>query len=324
MMEFFKRINKHKALLIALILLGVYVGFSFAFFINSDSVFDPLFISSVVGIIAFTAIGMLLGYVIILLVESKGLAYQLKVSTETNSMRSLFAAMLLHHIRTPLSGIKWSLKELLKSKDIPKNYMDMLAKILDESERSLQSVDHLVAASQASLDRIAYVFEVVSSQVMLEIVQKQADMIRGAADDKRITVACNLGKSSEHLFNIDKDKINNVIETLLQNAVAYTPQGGTITIAAHEQNNSLLVSVKDTGIGIADQDREKIFSQFFRTKEAQKIRPSGFGIGLYLCQSFINHHQGEISFDSQLGKGTTFTVSLPKFVAPVKDALATI
>lgn len=110
-------------------------------------------------------------------------------------------------------------------------------------------------------------------------------------------------------IHADRDKIGNVISNLINNAIKYSPGGGNIEINCTTANDQIVTRVKDNGIGIRQEDTDKLFDRYYRVEENHTI--SGFGIGLYLCAEIIRKHYGNIWVESQLAKGSSFYFSLP-------------
>jgi len=111
--------------------------------------------------------------------------------------------------------------------------------------------------------------------------------------------------------NIDPDKMRDVLQNLLDNAIKYTREGGTITSGASLESDGLHFWVKDSGIGIPEDAKDRIFSRFFRAKNAISAETDGSGLGLFIAQSVVKRHGGKIWFESALNEGTTFHVLLP-------------
>ncbi len=340
-MTLYKELRQNKMPFLIGAFIGVYIGVGVIIFANPpeelqegisqlDFLISKIIISrvilfeSIALLLVFTALGIAGAYGFVISRAYKKVAYQFKTVLETNKIRNEFASMILHHIRTPLSGIKWSLKDLIKASDIPPNHREIIRKLADENERSLRAVDHLVAASQASLDRITYEFEIIPLKTLSQLIQDQIDIYESSAKNKNIKIITKLHVASDVFLKIDKDKIIILLATLVENAVTYTPPNGTLTITTEEKENNFILSISDTGIGIPPKDQVRIFSQFFRTEEARRLHPSGFGIGLYLAKSFIESHNGRIWFVSQLGKGTMFSISLPRIFTPTEKFLEKI
>ncbi|MGY3212513.1 sensor histidine kinase [Mucilaginibacter sp. HD30] len=115
----------------------------------------------------------------------------------------------------------------------------------------------------------------------------------------------------ETWVSVDKDKIEQVINNLISNAIKYSPLKSNIQIACVKKGNYAHLSVRDEGIGIRQQDRQKLFDRFYRVEGQENKSISGFGIGLYICKEIIERHEGKIGVESELGKGSTFWFTLP-------------
>ncbi len=111
--------------------------------------------------------------------------------------------------------------------------------------------------------------------------------------------------------HVDQGKIRFVIQNLIENAIKYSNEKDKVLVSTHEENNMLVITVKDTGIGINDADKIKIFEKFFRTKNAKEKEEIGTGLGLYTSKNIIEKHGGTMTFQSTEGQGTTFSISLP-------------
>lgn len=109
----------------------------------------------------------------------------------------------------------------------------------------------------------------------------------------------------------NRQNMEEILSNLITNAILYTPAGGRITVSATADSDSLYIRVSDTGYGIADEDHERIFSRFYRVKNEKTRYIQGTGLGLPIVKRIIEAHHGSITLDSQIGKGSTFTVRLP-------------
>ena len=116
----------------------------------------------------------------------------------------------------------------------------------------------------------------------------------------------------------DREKINSVLSNLLSNAVKYSPKGSNIYVNCHQENNQVIISIRDEGLGILPEDVKHIFDRYYRAANSSKLHISGFGIGLYLSAEIIQRHDGRIWVESEIGKGSTFHFSLP--LKPMTDS----
>ena len=110
---------------------------------------------------------------------------------------------------------------------------------------------------------------------------------------------------------IDPEKLRMAIQNVLDNAFKYTPAGGKVIIKASTDPNQIFLQISDTGVGIPDDQKDKIFSKFFRAANVVKLQTEGSGLGLFIVKSIIERHHGTVSYISEEGHGTTFTITIP-------------
>jgi two-component system sensor histidine kinase VicK len=142
---------------------------------------------------------------------------------------------------------------------------------------------------------------------LAQLVKETEEEIKSTISSHEVVFA----PVEETIVNADRDKIGQVINNLISNAVKYSVAGTTIQVACVTIDHKALISVRDEGMGIKPQDAAKIFERYYRVEGSQMFSISGFGIGLYLCAEIIHRHSGEIWVDSDFGKGSTFSFSLP-------------
>ena len=120
-------------------------------------------------------------------------------------------------------------------------------------------------------------------------------------------------KTSRHecYADIDPDLIREAITNLMSNAMRYTPHGGWVVVSVDSNRKDAIISVTDTGIGIAEEDIPKVFSRFWRSDVSRERAAGGLGVGLAITKEIIDQHNGTIAIQSELGKGTTFTFNIP-------------
>lgn len=230
---------------------------------------------------------------------------------ELNEKRLTFFTNVSHEFRTPLTLIINPVKDLINSKNTDKNDENKeLNTIYRNAKRLLSLVDQLLLfrKSEIELDVIncsKLNFYNLCREVYLCFIQQ--------ANVKKIDYQFNCEKHPE--VYVDKEKIEIVLFNLLSNAIKYTPEGGKVEFSITETNENVMVSVVDTGHGIPDQEQEKIFNRFYQAKRNDSHAKPGFGIGLYLAKHFTELHSGSLTFESKLGKGTTFFLNLPRLSA---------
>jgi signal transduction histidine kinase len=236
---------------------------------------------------------------------------EVRRSREADTAKNVFISMLLHFIRTPLAGIRWSLDSLRTKPGIgigEKHQVDML---YEETLRALDAVEHLLDVSRSSVGNIAYNFAPTPAVDLIATINHAVEEIMPQAEAKRIRISMHAAAPSSQSFTVDRSKMQVAVGTLLENAINYTPEGGSITVLVEEKKDGLYCTVTDTGIGIPARDKGKIFMQFYRSENARRKRPDGFGVGLYMIKMFIERHGGAIWFESKEESGSSFTFRLP-------------
>jgi two-component system, NtrC family, sensor kinase len=222
--------------------------------------------------------------------------------------KSQFLANMSHELRTPLNAIIGFTQVLRQQL-----YGDVNEKQREYLEDILGSADHLLALINDVLDlskvEAGEVELVVAPFSLRETLERGVVMVRERAshDGVRLSLAANGGAD---LVSGDERRISQVIFNLLSNAVKFTPAGGAVDVCATQRNGEVLVSVADTGPGIAAADQARIFEEFKQT-EAGAERRDGTGLGLALSKRLIELHGGRIWVESELGKGSTFVFTLP-------------
>ncbi len=229
---------------------------------------------------------------------------------EIDEMKSDFVSTVSHEFRTPLTSINMSLSLLLEEKvgSINKEQKQLLKASAEDCDRLNNLVDDLLNLSKIESGKIKMDFQKAKIN---EIIKSTIKPFQKQAEEKNITIQKE--KIDENLFICaDANKISWVISNLLGNALRYTSKGGEITIGCQSKGNRVEVFVKDTGIGIPDEYQEKIFEKFVRANQ-EDDNASGTGLGLAIAKEIIEAHQGNITLESEEGKGSKFIFSIPRY-----------
>lgn len=315
--------SKDTAKNLSTLLLGTFIGGIFGLFFYSF--FFPFFLRNGFGQIdvvlrcLFLGGGLLFGLVVSLAIILK---IQLShkndiIAKNKNEIKAKedFVSTMLHYVRTPLTGMLWSSKELFLDEGIPEPHKTQIKRLYEESRRILDTIEQLLRTSRASSGHVSYSFEDMSAKNLGELVADSISKMKPFAYGKNISVDMKMPPLSNQALMIDRDKFITVVQTLFENATSYTKEGGDIEVTMEEKDGGFLLHVSDSGIGIPQKECEKIFLQFSRGSNAQKEHSEGNGLGLFLAKTFITAHNGNITFKSK-SKGTTFTVRIP-FKPPV-------
>jgi len=230
----------------------------------------------------------------------------LMLSLQTGKLENEFTAIMNHTFRTPLTRVMWISKEL--EKDMPtKERLVYLGNITNATERVLDIID-LLAGIKNVRDRSGYVFEAVS---LREIIEKSISRYKDDIQSKNINLQIPTFTGTP-LLSVDLKKISFVIDTLIENAVHYTNQGGSISVECAVQKSGLVIKVSDTGMGLTFVDKIRMFSRFYRNTRTRTLNTDGMGIRLYLSKQIIERHHGRIYAQSGgKNKGSTFYIELP-------------
>jgi PAS domain S-box-containing protein len=238
------------------------------------------------------------------------LAEQNEQLREFDRLKDEFVASVSHELRTPLTSIRGFL-ELIRDDDVLDQEHDEMLGIVDRNaERLLGLVNDLLFAAQVAAGKpISLAPEDLD---LATIIIEAAAAAAPRAESGRVTLTTD---TQPALLHCDAMRIGQVVDNLISNAIKFTPPGGTVHVALSPGDDEVLLTVSDTGIGIADDEQADLFSQFYRAKAATKGAIPGTGLGLSIAKSIVDAHGGTISFESSAGLGSTFVVALP--CAPV-------
>lgn len=182
-----------------------------------------------------------------------------------------------------------------------------LFKGYQSNERIIQLVNDMLNVSRIEEGRFGYSFIKDDIGEALGIV---LDNLESRLKDKDIKLIVNKPKKIPKVY-MDKQKMNLVLQNLLENAVKYTPEHGKIEVSLEVGKEFMKVKVKDNGVGIPEKDQVKLFSKFFRAENVMRMQTEGSGLGLFIVKNIIKKHGGEITFDSEEGIGTEFVFTIP-------------
>ena len=211
-----------------------------------------------------------------------------------------------HELRTPLTVLKLQTQQLHKR--LTRQGLDEDIAILAQMEAQIQKMERLSAdllnICKIQSGRLASVQERVD---LNQVLQESAEVMQQMHPTHTIVVR---GTALSGVVG-DPDRLGQVFSNLLSNAIKYAPGADTVEVEIHSSAETITISVRDHGIGIPQDQREKIFERFYRAVDPSTNAIPGLGVGLYLVAEIIKHHGGTITVDSALGQGSTFHVALP-------------
>ncbi len=223
--------------------------------------------------------------------------------------KSEFVSIAAHQLRTPLSALKWAQQMLIEGEAGPvtEPQKTLLMQSQESVRRMVTLVNDLLAADHLEYGKVAYMMKQTSVE---DCFTEAAKEIEPLAIEHKVRLDVDFaGKKTTS--QIDQERIKEAFLNILNNAVKYTPEGGTITVRANYGMGRIVLTVADTGIGIPEADRDRLFEKFVRMENAKKVDANGSGLGLFIVKKVIDAHGGKIWFDSVEGQGTTFFIELP-------------
>lgn len=230
-------------------------------------------------------------------------------------LKSEFISIAAHQLRTPLSAIKWALRLILDGDfgALNSQQREYLQSGYDTNERMIKLVNDLLDVSRIEEGRFELALQ---EEDLASLVETTVASFKDIAAQKHIKLLFLGPKRPLPTIPVDRQKIEMVLQNLIENALAYTPGGGTVRVAIEDAGDMLTVSVRDTGIGIPPEEQERLFTKFYRSAGAMKMQPGGSGLGLFISRNIVVGHRGALEVKSEVDRGSTFTVKLPKNKLP--------
>jgi signal transduction histidine kinase len=231
----------------------------------------------------------------------------LKELRNSNTAKTEVLSIVSHELLTPISSVKSFLAILLNEEvggltERQREFLDLCRRSL---ERLLVFVQDLLDISRLETGKIRLrLSEVQMGELLRDAAREQK--FQAEAHGVRVEVEAPAGLPS---VTADPDRVRQVVDNLLSNALKFTPSGGRVTLSARALADSLEISVKDTGLGISAAEQERIFERFYQV-DAHRVR--GAGLGLAICKSLVEHHGGKIQVESSPGQGSEFRFTLPR------------
>lgn len=231
------------------------------------------------------------------------------VEVEAERAKSEFVSTVSHELRTPMTSIKGYADLLL---------MGAVGTLTDEQERFLTIIKSNTDRLTLLVNDLLDISRIESGRLILtpkvvridDLIAQVITTMAARAAERKLELHSDLPPVLPEVF-VDPDRVIQVLTNLVGNACRYTPSGGQITVLASMHADEIQVSVRDTGIGISEEDQQRLFSRFFRSDDPTVQEAPGTGLGLSITKSLVEMHGGQIWVESELGHGSTFTFSLP-------------
>ena len=232
--------------------------------------------------------------------------------------RRLFVSNVSHELRTPLTSVKSYLEALDEGALYDPVAPDFIKVSLDETNRMMRMVTDLLHLSRIDNATTRLDVELINFTAFITFILNRFDKMRSQDEEKKYELVRDYPINSVWI-EIDTDKMTQVIDNILNNAIKYSPDGGKITVSMKTTDDQMILSIKDQGLGIPQQDLPKIFDRFYRVDRARSRAQGGTGLGLAIAKEIIKQHNGFIWAKSEYGKGSTFTIVLPYDKDAVKE-----
>ena len=232
--------------------------------------------------------------------------------------RRLFVSNVSHELRTPLTSVKSYLEALDEGALSEPVAPDFIKVSLDETNRMMRMVTDLLHLSRIDNATSHLDVELINFTAFITFILNRFDKMRGSDEEKKYELVRDYPITSVWI-EIDTDKMTQVIDNILNNAIKYSPDGGKITVTMKTTDDQMILSISDQGLGIPKQDLPRIFDRFYRVDRARSRAQGGTGLGLAIAKEIIKQHNGFIWAKSIYGKGSTFTIVLPYDKDAVKE-----
>ena len=279
-------------------------------------IIGPLVVLILIELWFFANLGQTAAYILAILASAiiffliGALLIKTDVPEKSECTKIESTSLTIHQLKAPLSGIKLSLEMLLSGDygKINEEQKDILKKTYEKSDLLIRLIDDLL--DTVKINEGVYNLNLTPTSVE-DIVQSVADFYQ--EEIKKKNIKFEFQKPSEALSKImlDEKKIKLVVQNLFDNAIRYTPVGGSIKSYLRLTKKGLEFQIQDSGIGIPKDQQDKLFTRFFRARNAIKTEIEGSGLGLSITKNIIKAHNGEIWFESKENKGSTFYFNLP-------------
>ena len=234
--------------------------------------------------------------------------------------RRLFVSNVTHELRTPLTSVKSYLEALDDGALSEPVAPDFVKVSLNETNRMMRMVTDLLSLSRIDNETSQLDIELTNFTAFITFILNRFDKIKSQSqEDTKKYELIREYPITPIWVEIDTDKMTQVIDNILNNAIKYSPDGGKIKVGMKTTDAQLIISISDEGLGIPKKDLPRIFDRFYRVDKARSRAQGGTGLGLAIAKEIVKQHKGFIWAKSEYGKGSTFTIVLPYDKDAIKD-----
>ncbi|MFZ7133707.1 MAG: sensor histidine kinase [Eubacteriales bacterium] len=248
------------------------------------------------------------GIIILIIISSYLAKKSLEPVKKSYERQKEFIADASHELRTPLTVMKTNLELLsMKEDETIRENEKWLNNLLSETDTMSKLVQNLLTLAQLENNQMKLKMEQMNLSQLTTMVCNKMELIMS---EKNISFDAIIG--DEIIIRGDKSRLEQLLVILIDNAIKYTPEGGHIKISLMSTSDKVVLSVKDSGVGISPEDKKKIFDRFYRVDKVRSREQGGAGLGLSIAKWVIQEHKGTINIESKVGLGSEFIIEFPK------------
>jgi signal transduction histidine kinase len=229
---------------------------------------------------------------------------------EVERFKSQFVSLVSHELRTPLTSIRGYVELLLDGDagELQDEQIEFLEPVLRNANHLTSLVNDLLEVSRIESGALKLKLEPLD---LTPLIHEIVDQIRPQINAKEQHLTLNLPPESSHVV-ADSSRITQILFNLLSNATKYTDQKGKINVTVNAEGPLIRIDITDTGIGLSEDHQQQLFTRFYRADNPATRKVAGTGLGLWITKSLVEMHGGTITVTSQIGKGSTFSFTLPR------------
>ena len=269
-----------------------------------------LYILNLFGIWLVTALGRFLVTELII-IQKRQQEFQVEQLRQLDKLKDEFVFIIAHELRSPITAIRGYLELITTDPKIKIELplRNLLLKSFMTGSKIATIIALLLEVARIETGKIRFYFQKIDLRDAAEFALHDQ---RRAIEQKEIDLTINIPKES--LVLVDKERLEEILGIVIENAAVFTPEFGKILISTQSTDKHILLSISDTGVGIPEEVKSKIFDKFYtENTKTGEAKLKGYGIGLYVSKQLLLRMGGDISVESIVGRGTTFTLHLPKF-----------
>ncbi|KYK21295.1 hypothetical protein AYK24_09410 [Thermoplasmatales archaeon SG8-52-4] len=225
---------------------------------------------------------------------------------KSEKLKTEFMNIAAHELKSPVTPIKGYLDLIISDKDTSEKVRNWAKVSLRNSERLLKLVNDILDVSRLDTDTMRFEMEKID---IVKILDEIAEDMKATIESKNLKLETVIPRDLPKIMG-DKNRLPQVLKNLFVNAIKFT-DNGSISLIAEKKENHIMISIKDTGIGIPKDDLKKIFTKFYQSYTGDDRKNEGTGLGLFICKEIIQRHNGQIWAESEIGKGSSFIIKIP-------------